>query len=171
MRIGDSPIAPVFDVLERPNEWERAVHRAAQTEVSEQGLLRQDFWQHYLNMFPVELEFGAANAANSRWHTLSECNLIVGQFLSATRIGAYVRGLRNADPVDVNDRLLGKKDALEEHASAKLLPNKDGRFLLIERSQDLADQSQWDELSRWLYETTQRYEQMLVAHFNTNAMH
>jgi hypothetical protein len=171
VRIGDSPIAPVFEVLERPNEWERAVHRAAQNEVSEQGLLRQEFWRHYLNLFPAELAFGEANAANSRWHTMSECNLIVGQFLSTTRIGVYIRGLRNADSIEVYDRLLGKKDTLEEQTSVKLLPNRDGRFLLLERDDSLADQSRWDELSQWLYQVTKRYEQMLVANFNTNAVY
>lgn len=64
-RIGDSPIAPVLEVLERPNEWERAVHRAAQSEVSEQGIVRQEFWRHFQNLSPDESAYGAANAANS----------------------------------------------------------------------------------------------------------
>ena len=165
VQIGDSAIAPVLEVLERPNEWERGVHRAAQSEVSEQGVVRQDFWQRYLDKYPEEAAYGSANAANSRWHTLSESGLIVGQFLSATRIGVYVRGLRSAVPDDVYTRLSEFSKALETELTASLLPNKDGRFLLTERSIDLLDRTQWDELCQWLNQVTQRYEQSLRAHF------
>lgn len=161
VQIADSPIAPVLEVLERPNEWERAVHRAAQSEVSEQGIVRQEFWQHYQQMFPEETEYGPANAANSRWHTHSDCELIVGQFLSATRVGVYIRGLRNSDPRDVYDRLLVSKETLETQLSAKLLPNNSGRFLLTERSHDILDRTRCDELCKWLYQITQRYEQTI----------
>ncbi|WP_272120988.1 hypothetical protein [Spirulina major] len=30
MRIADSPIAPVFEVITRPNNWERKLHAIAQ---------------------------------------------------------------------------------------------------------------------------------------------
>lgn len=166
VRIGDSPIAPVLNVLERPNEWERAIHRMAQSEVSEQGIMRQKFWQRYQELFPEESAFGAAKAGNCRWHTLGECELIVGQYLSATKVGVYVRGLKNASPTNVYDRLLVSREVLEKELSATLLPHKEGRFLITERSIDISDYMQWDELCRWLCQVTRRYEQELRAYFN-----
>ncbi|MFN9435492.1 MAG: hypothetical protein ACK6DC_11220 [Planctomycetota bacterium] len=170
VRIGDSPIAPVLEVLERPNEWERAVHRAAQAEISEQGQLRQEFWRHYLALFPTEEAFGPPNAANSRWHSLRESNLIISQFLSDTRLGLFVRGLRNAESEEVFNRLRPHKDVLEGKTSSQLVPSKDGRFLLLERNEILADRSKWDDLARWLNGTTQLYEQVLKDLFATSTI-
>ena len=41
VRIGDSPLAPVFEVLERPNDWDRRVQDTAQTrELTKLGQFR-----------------------------------------------------------------------------------------------------------------------------------
>jgi hypothetical protein len=171
VRIDESPIAPVFEVLERPNDWERSIQHVAQAEMTEQGLLRQDFWQHYLNMYPSEAIHGAANAANSRWHTLEDCGLIIGHFLTPSRMGIYVRGLRNADEEEVYNRLLPHRDILEECTGAKLLPHRGGRYLLTVRDEDIGNRSKWNELAQWLHQLDGCYEQVLRGLFGSNQFH
>ena len=47
VRIGDSQLAPVFEVLERPNEWNRQVQKLSQSgELSERGQFQQEIWAH-----------------------------------------------------------------------------------------------------------------------------
>lgn len=45
VRIGDSPIAPVFEVMEKPSQWERVLHAAASEArgLSRLGQQRLDF--------------------------------------------------------------------------------------------------------------------------------
>ena len=43
-RIGDSPIAPKFNIVSKPNDWTRSVQQAAQGEVSEHKQLQLRFW-------------------------------------------------------------------------------------------------------------------------------
>jgi len=43
-KIGDSPIAPKFNVVCSPNDWSKAVSGAAEGGISETKLLQQDYW-------------------------------------------------------------------------------------------------------------------------------
>ena len=52
VRIGDSPFAPIFEVLEKPNAWERALERKFRKADSELTRLRKDFWERYLERQP-----------------------------------------------------------------------------------------------------------------------
>ena len=52
VRIGDSPFAPVFEVVEQPNNWERKLGRQAARAESELTRLRRRFWDRYLQRHP-----------------------------------------------------------------------------------------------------------------------
>jgi hypothetical protein len=74
VRIGDSPLAPVFEVIERPNDWERSVQHQAR-EARPRGALaefRNAFWTHLLDRHPAEKSSGAADGNSSRCGPLSE---------------------------------------------------------------------------------------------------
>jgi hypothetical protein len=43
-RIGDSPVAPKFNIVSKPNDWTRSVQQAAQGEVSEHNQFQLRFW-------------------------------------------------------------------------------------------------------------------------------
>ena len=48
VKIGDSLSAPVFEVTERPNDWDRQV-RATNDSLSKLGAFRRDFWAHLVD--------------------------------------------------------------------------------------------------------------------------
>jgi hypothetical protein len=43
-RIGDSPLAPKFNIISQPNEWSRTIQQAASAEPSEHKQFQQKFW-------------------------------------------------------------------------------------------------------------------------------
>lgn len=56
VRIAESPLAPVFEVLERPNEWDRRVQESTRTgELSERGQFWRAFWNHVASNYPDEV--------------------------------------------------------------------------------------------------------------------
>lgn len=65
VHIGNSPLAPVFEVLERPSQWERQLHALAKETraLTSIGQLRVDFWSHYLQRYPEEIKYGPAGGA------------------------------------------------------------------------------------------------------------
>ena len=55
MRIGDSALAPIFDVRERPIEWDRQIRAASQEKrggLSERGQFLSEFWRYYSERYP-----------------------------------------------------------------------------------------------------------------------
>jgi hypothetical protein len=56
VRIGDSPLAPIFEVLARPNEWERRLQVVAGGTRGDLGLVGQwvAFWEYYLKRYTDE---------------------------------------------------------------------------------------------------------------------
>lgn len=50
-KIGDSPAAPKFNIVSKPNNWSRSVHRAARalddSELSEVRLKQREFWEGF----------------------------------------------------------------------------------------------------------------------------
>ena len=55
VRIGDSPFAPDFGVVEKPNSWERQLGKRASVAESEVTRLRQSFWSRYVERHPGAL--------------------------------------------------------------------------------------------------------------------
>ena len=91
VRIGDSPVAPVFDVIVRPNEFERGLKvRKAEAEATTDSKHR-DFWALYLQRHPEDAAIGMKTAkGTNQWLPVAE-NIIVGAWLAKT-CGVYVRG-------------------------------------------------------------------------------
>ena len=61
VRIAESPVAPILDVLVRPNSWERRSQAAMRNpqETSELAKFREDFWTAYLERFPGDKRWGS----------------------------------------------------------------------------------------------------------------
>lgn len=165
VRIGDSQPAPQFEIICRPNYWEKHLNAVKKSEISEQGQLRTEFWQHHLDRHPEEVPFGPANGANSRWHTLDDIDLVVSSYIASSEIGVFARGKRNADPGDVHARLSTHADSLSQQLNCELRPHSEGRFLISRLRGDLNNRQDWDRLSDWLSTTTQQYERILLATF------
>ena len=52
VRIGDSPFAPIFEVVEKPNTWERDLEKPVNEAEAKRTKLREEFWNAYLNRHP-----------------------------------------------------------------------------------------------------------------------
>ena len=58
VRIGDSPFAPVFQVIEKPNGWEREIRQKAQSEEAAHYDVKAEFWTAMLARHPELAELG-----------------------------------------------------------------------------------------------------------------
>jgi hypothetical protein len=162
VRIGNSPMAPVFEVLARPNDWERKLQRTKKDSqaLSDQGKTRKEFWTAYVERYPEEAQFGGANADVSHWHPLPEHELVVALFLAQNEVGVFIRGLRGVDYSATAERLEPFADALAN----KLDTQPGGRFLFKKAKQgNYADPSARGPLMDWLNETARIYEATIRA--------
>lgn len=105
VRIGDSPLAPVFDVLERPNNWERHLQAATREKLSHagRGEDRTAFWSMFIERYPELAARGiTANGSASKWLVPDRCtDKVLSIYMARNGVGVFVRGLRGTAPAEI----------------------------------------------------------------------
>jgi len=100
VRISDSPYAPLFEVVERPNNWDRHVaglKREAEG-VSPQAERRRVFWSRYSELYPISVADGTGGGGSSRWRRFPGGDLVVSQWLSQDTVGGCCQSNGNLSP-------------------------------------------------------------------------
>lgn len=164
VRIGDSPMVPLFDVVERPNNWDRQLQEIAKppSEPSSLGAFRTRFWRRLLDRHPAEAHNGEANAASSRWRVLPEQDLVVVQYISQNSVGVFIRGRRGIGPEAVADRLSPHYDALRERLGVVFQEGREKSYFFVSYLKlDTNDEANWDRAADWLKAEANRYEAAL----------
>lgn len=157
VRIGDSPYAPLFEVVERPNNWDRQVAEKKREVVggrTELGQHRLDFWTHFCARHPI---YGEPSAASSRWSALPGTDAVVCQYLAKDEVGVFVRPRRGESMESVGDELELYLAAL----SGRLGARPGGQSSFLSQSAPFAghDAANWDAMADWLNEQTIAYQQ------------
>jgi hypothetical protein len=167
VRIDNSPIAPVFEVLSRPNDWNRRLQSIAKesSSMSNLGQFRKSFWTYYLERFPTEKQYGPAGGAISRWRALPDLNLAVSIYLAQNRVGIYIRGVRGMSGDEVYGLLAPKATELKAATGVEIGQSDRGHFFLNALSRNTLDQHNWEQLADWLCEMANTYESALKSCF------
>ena len=166
VRIGDSRLAPVFDVVERPNEWERTLQAArSRGGVSELGKFRREFWLHFADRIPEAPGLRPGHAGSNVWIPVEGAGLRIVQFLAHDRVGMYVVGKQGELSTDVAPRIdpfvAPIKNALDDNDTFyERVPDY---RCAIERRGDTNDRTNWDSMVDWLDDRRRRYEKILSA--------
>ena len=93
VRIADSPIAPVFTVVEKPNNWVRAVQQQSRSRCDETGERNRAFWEAAIRQHPDMQGIGTAGAfVSNRWIEIPGTPLILSLALTRKGVGWFVRG-------------------------------------------------------------------------------
>ena len=83
VRIGNdesSPVSPVFEVLEKPNEWDRRITDTKNEALNELQKYRHDFWQSYAQEYPEDIQIRPNHIGANVFHNMS--GLVVSQYLA-----------------------------------------------------------------------------------------
>jgi hypothetical protein len=164
VRIGDSPIAPVFEILEKPNRWERElVNARKQAGTSELGLKRQRFWQFFLDHFPDEKCSGAAFPQSSRWHKVANSDVVIAYYLARREVGLFIRGPFGAAPHVIADTLLPFCEELESRLGTAMGDSTKGKLFSSKLAIDTDDEATWMTAANWLADRIDRYRRALTG--------
>jgi hypothetical protein len=161
VRIGDSPAAPIFDVLARPNLWERQLQAVARKSenMSEVGEWRKAFWQSYLDRHPGDASLGLiATGASSNWVPVDENGqVIISAWVGKKMLGLFLRGPRGADGNLLAEIIEPYRDVLEQGLDTKYGRKTDNSFYGRVKTINLNDQVNWPAAIDWLHERIQQY--------------
>lgn len=153
VRIGDSPLAPIFDVVERPNTWERrtqAAVRRSTGEVSEEGRSYREFWNAYLERYPEDEALGfKPTASYTCWLRVGlEPELVVSVNKAKKQMIIFLRGPTGSDLAEVEARI-------EPHAGALAAAGIPARVITLDI--DTTDRERWPECFDWMHAKAHAY--------------
>ena len=160
VRIADSPMAPVFEVVVKPNTWERQLQSIAKETQSSSGVgeVRKKFWTYYLEKYPEEGQYGPANGSSNRWRPVIEADLVVSSYISKGSVGLFVRGHRGVDQKEIWNQIEPFTEELIRKTGGSI--TSDGSFHDFWPI-DTSNESNWDEMADWLYQKSRTYENAL----------
>ena len=167
-KIGDSRIAPKFNIVQRPNDWAKSQKQASTlTPVKRQQL---EFWQYFADKaFEKEGEFkkvfGKRKAQALNWYSLAAGSSIYNVHLSFNtqkkqiEAGAYIQ-----DDKELYGRYKAARAQIEQYFGCKVQWNegeKDTRFHVIKNNCSLDDASKWNEYLDWFCEMAVKTREVL----------
>ena len=169
-QIGDSPVAPKFNIVSKPNDWSRSVGQAARQ--IETGTLT--------DIKAAQLEFWTQLAEKLKENSHIRPQKPMPQHWAVFRIGRsgfHMSGLHNTrdkcigvelyinhqNAKDFYNQLYAQKNDIEAEIGHELiwkeLPNKSAsRIILYLRNVDPMDRSRWDEYQDWLIKYIEAFD-------------
>ena len=166
VRIGDSPYAPIFEVVEKPNDWARAVLRKTEGSQSKAAAWRREFWAAYLERFPEAARLGIAiSGASSRVFEALPGRLQMGRAIWARGTTVYLRGLHGQDVGDISSLLEPHREAIENELGATFFDGGGWHAVVSRDCGGMSDPMNWPEAIDFLHKQTERYMKFLEKTF------
>ena len=164
-KIDDSPAAPKFNIISKPNDWTRSVSKAAkrmsENGLTEKGTSQQAFWEVFTQLYD-DRGYSLRLQKRSKPHVTYAP---VGR--TGFRLAASIRAHKQCLTVELEllddnakpyfHLLHEDKAEIEQEVGAALewkeMPeSKTSRILLFKNNVDPLDESQWPYLQEWFLE-------------------
>lgn len=122
--IGDSDPAPMFKIVEQPNDFVKTVKAIAEKgELNETQKLRLDFWTKFNDVIDERGKpFNKHKASTDHWYTVaigsSKCHISLDLINKEHKIRV---GLWISDSKELYDQLLENKETIEKATGTKLI--------------------------------------------------
>ena len=155
VRIANSPMAPLFDVIEQPNDWDRIVRDKVRSteDLSAIGEERQSFWDRYAEIYPAITEDKSGGGNSSKWREVEDRSLIISRYKAKDHVGIFVRGARGINYEGRAELVLPFVSRLES-----ALGTSSGRTYSFQKIGPTAgDPADWDAAIEWLEKETEAY--------------
>lgn len=169
LKIGDSPAAPIFNVIAKPNGWSKDVKRSQSSNegLSEGKAFNYDYWNgfiEYMKSNPSEL-FRTRSASYSHWMTIAigKSGIHVDLLLDKRKQRATIQLWMSEDAEKKNfDALFEYKEQAEENIGQTLTWRRmDGKkassIEIYLNDCGITDQSRWNTIFAWYREYTEKY--------------
>ena len=165
-RIGDSPVAPNFKIVAKPNGWTKNVRKQDRDELSDTEKLKLEYWEEYRKyVLEQPKEFNPQRPLPQHW-----TNVAIGT--SGIWINVCIgRGKTNI-AVDLNIQTSNAKELFDklyeagnEKSKEKIgnniqwlrMDDKKSSYVSLETNGDYHDRKDWHRQFEWLYETTVKF--------------
>ena len=162
VRIGDSPYAPIFEVIEKPSAWERSLtqtRKDAETGKDAFSDVRTAFWTRYLERHPeAEPEGIKVQRGWNGYTRLADGDVLISVWIGEKTAGIYVRGGWGERKHSAADRLGRHADILARKPGFETYNPEPNGHLFGERfPKSYQDENNWPEMIDWMEERRKLY--------------
>ena len=164
-QIGDSPLAPKFEIISKPNDWAKAVKSSVDSsELTDTKIKQLQFWDEfksYAKENNTKLRF--QKSYPQHW-----TNISIGS--SDCHIALTINSPKNfftcdiyiPDNKDLYQEFLSKKDLIESELSEKMewmeLPNKKASRIRLSYPGSFEDEKKWEIYFSWLLAVAEKFK-------------
>ncbi|MCX7086277.1 MAG: DUF4268 domain-containing protein [Methylococcales bacterium] len=174
-RIGESPCAPKFYVIAKPNDWAKAVKKASnQNNVSNTKLLQLQFWDAFKEFaLNKNAKINLRMAKAQHWYSISfgSSNAHIGLTVNSQnqQLGCEIYIL---DSKPLFDLFYKHKSEIEAELGLSLiwdeLPQKKASRIKLIKGGDFTNQGNWNEYHAWLLESAINFHKVFGRIINNN---
>lgn len=154
-RIGDSAIAPKFQIVSSPNNWTKTIKRGIDAGLTSTKMLQYNYWaklsEEIDNNYP---NFNSRKPQGQHWYDLAIGTSLA--FISLT-INSQKKEIKSqlaiSDNKDLFDYLYNEKEDIEtmigEELTWRRLDNKKSSYIELSFDFDINDESNWGTAIKW----------------------
>lgn len=162
VRIGDSPFAPIFEVVEKPNGWSRALTETRQraTSATDKNTdTRIGFWTCYLERHPeAEAEGIKVQRGWNGYTVLAGGDVRISIWIGEKTAGIYVRGGWSENRHSAAERLSPyAEDLVRRLGFASYNPEPNGHVFGERFPKSYLNEANWPAIIDWMEERRKTY--------------
>ena len=166
-QIDDSPIAPKFQILSRPNDWKNIVKDTKKQELSKTKLQQLKFWEKFRE-FVQDNNYKLSTGFTPRprmWYNIrlgtTKCHISV----KVNTLKDYIScEIYIPHDEDFYEKLYDKKNEIEDNLDSKLewqkLPNKKASRIIIKNDGNIFNEDKWDDYFKWLADKAEIFQKV-----------
>ncbi len=167
-KIGNSEVAPKFNIISQPNDWRKGVSRKVREKDNDYQNLRLKYWEqlstyigqhHYINLATP------SRRGREDFSTLGRTGAYLRLTISKQKrkIGAAL----HLDPIvkSLYDKFYEQKDDIEANFGEHLEWNnndseKKAAIIKLEKEANIENEKDWDELHEWSKEQLEKFTEV-----------
>jgi hypothetical protein len=166
-QIEDSPYAPKFEIISKPNDWTKAVRSSTESsELTETKVKQLEFWTEFKEYAKRRQSMlRLQKCYPQHWTNISIGNSDAHVSLTInTREGAFGAELYIPDNKDLYTKLLQSKDQIEAELGEKPewmeLPARKASRIRVLKEGLLDDQTKWESEFEWLLNEAEKMQRV-----------
>jgi len=164
VRIGNSPYAPIFEVVEKPNDWEREIKQKATSDGAAYYDIKERFWQDIITRHPnlADAGFRVWRYPNNYVQLHSTPKLDLSVWIGRNESGIYLRSGWGEPSEPVADLLGPDRERLETQLDTSFGPSGRGKHFLAKNLPKGHEATDWTPIMDWMNEQIESYRSALV---------
>lgn len=163
-QIADSPFAPKFSIISKPNDWSKAIKQSAQGQLSDTKVLQLDFWKSFKEyMTTNNTSLSLRTPRPQHWYDLSiGVHGVHISLTTDTQKNLVACELYIPDWNELFADLVSSKEKIEKEIGHSLdwqpLEGKKASRIKLSRDGDIMNTEQWEEYFYWLKQQAEIFQ-------------